>query len=81
MNGRGTMTIKDNERAEWAGDVLTRLNMYDNRISEKPFNERLVLYCLIEMTAMMKEMRDRIEKIEVDLDYHVYLADDFRDIA
>jgi len=70
--------MKDKE-AEWAGDVFARLNMYDNKMSERPFNEKLVLYCLIEMTAMMKEMKDRITKIEIDLDYHVYLADDFKD--
>ena len=73
------MKMRKDESAEWMGDVFARLNMYDNKMSERPFNEKLVLYCLIEMTAMMKEMKDRLTKIEIDLDYHVYLADDFKD--
>lgn len=67
------------EETEWAGDAYARLNLYDNKMSEKPFNEKLVLYCLVEITAMIREIKDRLTKIEVDLDYHVYLADDFKD--
>jgi hypothetical protein len=74
MNEGGMMSTRKDEEAEWAGDVFARINMHDIRMSEK-----LVLYCLIEMTSVMKEMKDRITKIEIDLDYHVYLADDFKD--
>ena len=75
------MTIKKDKSVEWAGDVFTGQFGLNEKLLERPFNERQILHCLIEMTAMMTEIRDRIDKMEIDLDYHVYYAGDFKDIA
>ena len=59
-----------------AGEVLAGLKGFDYRPSGEPFHERAMAESLIEMNSMIHDLKAKIDKIEVDLDYHVHLVGD-----
>jgi hypothetical protein len=76
MNGGGTMTTDVEYKEALAGEVLTGNEGFDYRPSGEPFHERVMAESLIEMNAMIYALKLKIDKIEVDLDYHVHLVGD-----
>ena len=59
-----------------ASEVLTGLKGFDYRPSGEPYHERAMAESLIEMNALIHDLKVKIEKIEVELDYHVHLVGD-----
>jgi hypothetical protein len=69
-----TTDVEDEEAL--AGEVLTGHEGFDYRPSGRPDTEDQAMDSLIELTAMVIELREKIDMIENELDYHVHLVGD-----
>jgi hypothetical protein len=70
------MTIKKDKSVEWAGEVLTGHEGFDYGPSGKPYTENQAMDSLTELTALVIELKAKVDRIENDLDYHVHLVGD-----
>jgi hypothetical protein len=68
------MTTDIESKEARAGKVLTGLKGFDFGLSGTPYTASQTLDILRELEAMVIELKERIDKIENNLDFHVHLV-------
>jgi len=70
------MNIEVENNEALAGEVLTGHEGFDYGPAGKPYTENQAMDSLTELTALVIELKAKIDRIENDLDYHVHLVGD-----